>query len=185
MKIKAFLAGAAATAALALSAASAQAATQVFNFTDNVDKIFAFGSFSVDDTPNALGTYNITGVTGTVIDAGPASPIVDQIQGIIGDPNTPDPVINFGFIYDNVTPLNTNGVLFSGMSNAIYNLWSNGGTSGELYTYGLSGVPAFDAHGTLSVGSVPEPSTWAIMLMGFGALGAALRSGRRRLVLAA
>ncbi len=32
---------------------------------------------------------------------------------------------------------------------------------------------------------VPEPSTWAMMLAGFGGIGAALRSRRRRIVLAA
>ena len=185
MKIKAFLAGAAATATLVLTAASAQAATEVFKFSDYVDGIFASGTFVVDNTPNAHGTYDITGVSGTVLNGSLATPVVDPIMGVVGDPNTPDPVVNFGFIYDNVTPLNTNGVLFSGMSNAIYNLWSNGGTAGELYTYGLPGVPAFDAKGTLSVGSVPEPTTWAMMLMGFSALGGALRAGRRRTVLAA
>ena len=28
--------------------------------------------------------------------------------------------------------------------------------------------------------AVPEPSTWAMMLMGFGAAGAAMRRSRRR-----
>ena len=34
-------------------------------------------------------------------------------------------------------------------------------------------------------GGVPEPATWAIMLMGFGGMGAVLRSNRRRLAYAA
>jgi hypothetical protein len=184
VNIKAILAGAAAGACVILSAATAQAATEVFTFTDNVDGIFAQGAFNVADTANAHGTFDITGVTGTVTtDFG--APAVDVIQGLIGSPNTPDPTNNFGFIYDDVTPLDVDGVLFSGMSNAIYNLWSNGGTSGELYTYGLPGVPAFDARGTLSVGSVPEPSAWAMMIMGFGALGGALRAARRGMTFAA
>lgn len=32
--------------------------------------------------------------------------------------------------------------------------------------------------------SVPEPSAWALMLVGFGGLGAAMRSSRRRRVAA-
>jgi len=32
-----------------------------------------------------------------------------------------------------------------------------------------------------TVATIPEPATWAIMLLGFGGIGAALRSHRRRL----
>lgn len=34
--------------------------------------------------------------------------------------------------------------------------------------------------GTLNVQAVPEPQTWAMMLLGFGAIGLSLRSRRRR-----
>jgi len=34
------------------------------------------------------------------------------------------------------------------------------------------------------IGAVPEPTTWAMMLLGFGAIGGAIRSSRRRLVAA-
>ena len=45
---------------------------------------------------------------------------------------------------------------------------------------GPSGGPL----GPIQSGSVPEPSTWALMLFGFGAIGAMLRSSRRRMVAA-
>lgn len=38
--------------------------------------------------------------------------------------------------------------------------------------------------GTLNVQAVPEPATWAMMLLGFGAIGLSLRSRRRQPALA-
>ena len=188
LKIHSVLAGAAALAALVLAAAPVQAATEMFSFTDSVDGIFANGTFLTSNTANPDGTFDIISVMGNVIDDRSMTPVPDTIMTLIGNPNDPTPTVADGFIYDDHSPLNTNGVLFQGASGAIYNLWSNGGPSnnaaGELYTYG-GAVPSFDAHGTLSVGPVPEPAAWAMMLVGFGALGGALRYSRRKQALAA
>ena len=187
MKIHSVLAGAVSLAALVLAAAPVQAATEMFSFTDSSDNIFANGSFVTSNTANPDGTFDITSVTGSVVDDRSGTPIADMIT-LIGNPNDPTPTVADGFIYDDHSPLNTNGVLFQGASGAIYNLWSNGGPSnnaaGELYTYG-GAVPSFDAHGTLSVGPIPEPAAWTMMLVGFGALGGALRYSRRKQALAA
>lgn len=53
--------------------------------------------------------------------------------------------------------------------------------------YGFENASSFLATGgTLgNSGSAPEPTTWALMLMGFGGLGMALRSSRRRTTVAA
>ncbi|HSZ53088.1 MAG TPA: TIGR03118 family protein [Caulobacteraceae bacterium] len=54
----------------------------------------------------------------------------------------------------------------------------NGGSGGNVndvyFTAGISG----EAHGLFGSLSVPEPSTWALMLLGFGTAGAALRRSR-------
>ena len=190
VKIHSVLAGAAALAALVLAAAPVQAATEMFSFSDSTDGIFANGSFLTSNTANADGTFDIISITGNVIDdrSKAPNPVPDTIMTLIANPSDPTPTVADGFIYDNHTPLNTNGVLFQGASGAIYNLWSNGGPSndaaGELYTYG-GPVANFDAHGTLDVGPVPEPAAWAMMLVGFGALGGALRYARRKQALAA
>lgn len=42
------------------------------------------------------------------------------------------------------------------------------------------GSPAFEADNINLVSAVPEPATWAMMLVGFGAMGGALRTNRRR-----
>ncbi|UUR07368.1 DVUA0089 family protein [Sphingomonas glaciei] len=53
---------------------------------------------------------------------------------------------------------------------------------------GRSSAYAFDILGVNSavqVGAVPEPGTWALMLVGFGAIGASLRRRRRVIAVAA
>ena len=59
---------------------------------------------------------------------------------------------------------NTNYVS-TGVDNAI-SIWNNNGFSGVTFA-------------TLDTSAVPEPATWAMMLVGFGGMGAALRSRRK------
>lgn len=49
---------------------------------------------------------------------------------------------------------------------------------------GFGGGFESDNH-TVGFAAVPEPATWAMMIIGFGAIGSALRSNRRRAALAA
>jgi hypothetical protein len=37
---------------------------------------------------------------------------------------------------------------------------------------------------SLNVAAVPEPATWAVMLVGFGAMGASMRAARRKSAIA-
>lgn len=51
----------------------------------------------------------------------------------------------------------------------------DGNTPGRsVFMFGFAGV------GGTPIGAVPEPSTWAMMLAGFGAIGLALRTSRRK-----
>jgi len=54
--------------------------------------------------------------------------------------------------------------------------------NGKGYATGLIGL---DNQQSQITGGVPEPATWAMMLMGFGGLGATMRGARRRSALAA
>jgi hypothetical protein len=47
------------------------------------------------------------------------------------------------------------------------------------YYYSVDGVSATGLTGTLPLNGVPEPATWAMMLLGFCGLGAVMRSRRR------
>ena len=67
------------------------------------------------------------------------------------------------------------------------NFWSNGDLGGGV-TYGAgvtNGTEVLDYVGDISVSAaVPEPATWAMMLVGFGLIGAAARYRRRRTAIA-
>jgi hypothetical protein len=48
-----------------------------------------------------------------------------------------------------------------------------------------TGSNAFEVDNVSLAAAVPEPASWALMILGFGAAGAALRTGRRRVAFAA
>jgi hypothetical protein len=53
----------------------------------------------------------------------------------------------------------------------------------DFYSLGTGGnaAPGNVLLGGLVLTAVPEPGTWAMMLLGFGAVGAALRRNRKKL----
>ncbi len=55
----------------------------------------------------------------------------------------------------------------------------NGGGGFELDNITI-GDPALAGRGPPAPGPVPEPASWAMMIVGFGAVGVALRGRRRR-----
>jgi len=76
------------------------------------------------------------------------------------------------------------------------NTHQNMGWTNQVFTFKATGTTAnltfsatqFDAYGpaldNVSISAVPEPATWAMMIIGFGGVGSMLRSTRRRHALA-
>jgi hypothetical protein len=65
----------------------------------------------------------------------------------------------------------------NGYAGAAFFGWTGSGVT----SFTLSSATDFGAGDVFSAaGGVPEPATWAMMLMGFGAMGAGLRGARRR-----
>jgi hypothetical protein len=144
-------------------------------------------------TPNSCTFGNPTAADG-------ANPFTDvytftvayarRVSGTIGSAiSGPGTNVNFG----------TNGVRFFGPGiGAAGEIWSPGVGSGDpelrtitdyvigagTYTLSVRGTSQANGAyaGSLTFGGVPEPTTWALMILGFGLVGGALR--RRKAVVA-
>lgn len=199
MNIRSKLAVAAAAATLA-SAGAASAATFIDTWTTNnvtgaisvVIGDTGFNVFGGSSSSQGTSTQTITDLTGA--DAGRVS-FVDTF----------DFTLPTGTINSSVTSSDTNnalkftGITFNNVSGVIGNtpaglpsagitaqLVSQGGSQ-HLVISGTSG-PAGSFGGTVNfapvAGGVPEPASWALMIIGFGSAGALLRR-RRHAMLAA
>src|ERR1700690_3062854 len=127
-------------ASLVLTAASAQASVFNFDFLASDLSYQIIGQVGLSDTPNGVTNgssigYDILSVGGVV--NGPGG---GPIFALTPNPNHPLTNVAFGFQYDNVgfSPapfLDLYGVVFSLANGTIWNLWNNGGTDYELYSY--------------------------------------------------
>jgi hypothetical protein len=160
--------------ALALSttfaAAPASAQLLTFDLTGSRTATFTLNpsapnSFTSNAlTGNQIFFDNVAGTFGGT--AGTAN--ISFGTNLIADLNIQSP--NLGF-----TQLSVPGDLFSGpASSPIFNLG----------TFNLSGGftagPATLTISQAAVAGVPEPGTWVMMLLGFGAIGASMRRRRRQ-----
>jgi len=87
-------------------------------------------------------------------------------------------ITSFGGSNRSGTTLDGQNVLGDGTSS----LFRQNGTSGTGTTSTFGFVTQFRTADTM--GAVPEPSTWALMLLGFGAVGASLRRSKVRTTVA-
>lgn len=169
---------------LAFSAFAVQASSYSFSYLssalggDSFPLYTVLGELEVADTQNALGSYDILGISGGV--SGPGG---GTITGLVNNPNQPNATTNFGFQYNNVFQLDNNGVLFSVGLGSKWNLFKEG-QGYRLYSYDSEGPAGLvDSYGSfsasLNVAPVPEPETYAMMLAGLGLI-MGFASRRRR-----
>lgn len=171
MKIR-YLAAALAASALAI-AGPASAAQYAFSFTTNQilfgSNQSGSGTFTVSDTlstsPLGIMGYQVTAISGMLNGSA-----INGLSGFQGSDN---------YFYKTGSFVDGSGIGFTTV----------GGTSASLYfasvaqRYQLTTTSPFSsgyvtASATLLPGAVPEPATWAMMLVGFGSIGVAIR--RRR-----
>ena len=104
------------------------------------------------------------------------------LGGVVNDPTmyNPYPTLVGATVKD--APLMTNGVGtgFSGWTRE-YATFTAGGTSQLLSFFATgSGAPPYALLADVSISAVPEPATWAMMIIGFGVVGGAMRAAKRR-----
>ena len=190
MKLGLILTGA---AALSIAfAASAQAKVFDFSFTGD-NGVSGSGVF----TTGAAGSpFTVTNVSGTITDdqgvlAGAGPFLITGVtvaNGYAANDNllfvpasgSPTAFVDFGGISFNtsnaalaVGPQFNLGGGGSNPSGTVLNDSANDPGGFPQPTFGSNNV-------SLSVTAVPEPATWAVMLVGFGGLGVAMRSRRKQ-----
>lgn len=173
--IKKLIAGVIAAAGLA---GQADAAAYTFSFTNGAN-VYASGGLTTSDTLNGDNAYDILSISGAVDGV--------AITGLYTGPQTPFSYVNELRTQqsDPLLGLLGFGVVSGGVG---YNLY-------EAQTTGFGGTPAnpdgiyngatrANRIGVFALSAaVPEPATWAIMLVGFGGLGAMLRRRRGQVAL--
>jgi hypothetical protein len=128
---------------------------------------------TTSDTVDAVGGYDITGVSGTF--GG------NSITSLYVNPNQPNSDSNGAFTWDDVlfptsgTAFDRYGVAFTTSDGTfnIFNAIADGGTTDANTPYGLIvASTGNETFGTATLtAAVPEPSTWAMMILGFCGLG--------------
>ena len=95
-------------------------------------------------------------------------------NAVVAKPGGPGVTVSGDTITDTILISSLKDIVLSPAQFGI-SLWPTAGT-------GFSGFAEFvPGNGTFAVG-VPEPATWALMMVGIGGLGAVARAGRRRRV---
>jgi len=168
----------AAAIALAAAVSQAQAALISVDFTVNPGGWFGSGSpFGVGSDPTFTGNV----VLDNTVTNGSTFTSISFVTGsktwTLGDINT-----------------GASGATFSSGALSYFDLvFTNSSYVYSNNTVGLYDGPSYQAcNSCVSIdsttfvgGGVPEPATWAMMIAGFAGVGAALRSSRRRVALAA
>ena len=193
------LAGMAIASALVASAASAKVYDFSFN-ASNGDNVF--GVFTTDASNAVISASGNTYLP--VLDNAACCGFVNNGFSLAAPAGAPYLTPSGGYIVDNQYGLDSYGLYLTTFGGREINVYADtlaDGPSGvdpaATIFAGQGAKPAWvgiydpsnglkaQEFGSLTITAVPEPATWAMMLVGLGGLGAAMRSQRRKLAITA
>lgn len=165
-----------AAVAMAATCLASPASAATFLFTFDSPTADATGTLTTQDVPQAGGGFLITGLSGTADGFGSITLVPPG--GFAGNDNllfigSPQLLSFSGFSFTNGDEFGN--IFFSSGLDADVLFGLTDGASGVLGIGTFSITPVVDP----GVPAVPEPGTWALMLLGFGFVGAAMRRQRR------
>lgn len=179
MKMKLF----AACAAVSIVAAASPAAARMFDFTAVSANFTVTGTFTTSQNANKTGYdgntgYLINDITGMVNN--------NPITGLLAPGSYP----TTGVSNDNILKTDDPYLDLAGFSFTIsggpspINIYYDGGYD---YIRGMNGqntgtITSFTVTPAGGAGAVPEPATWAMLVSGFGLVGAGMRRRSGRVV---
>lgn len=194
---------ASAFALAAMGASAANAATDLFTFYNSSNQVVASGSFSYDDSKSGvLGYADLSSFT-IKID----NPIgnLDQKTYDLSFANSASDYVYFAYdtSSNSFVPAAVSGyygppygelmgAITNGGNGAGFYLdplpGSFGGNNddgvGATYPFGANNG-SYINYSSVTISAAPEPATWAMFLVGFGAIGFMMRNSRRKVAAAA
>jgi hypothetical protein len=179
MKLKDAFVGLAAAAALAVCASSANASSYLWSYSGG--GVSASGWLAA--TPAGGGVFDVTAIGGTRNGVG-----ITGLASYAGQDNVVyDPAAPSSVDYGGLAYATSGGHLFNvyyDTSNSDYWACRDAGV-GYCETQAVVGGDSIIPVDSFTLTAVPEPATWALMMVGAGCIGAGLRMRRKESMVAA